>query len=132
MCPVGTDEEDDRDDSDGGMAVCDDGNDGDDDSDDDNSNVGREVCNDGSWDGDGDEDTCHHCLHSNEDERHTYFYNLLRGVAGSELVIREDMALAAIRAGSAEEFSPYEMQQLLRRCEEECEIMRSRGNIYFV
>ena len=76
--------------------------------------------------------TCHHCLHSNEDERHTYFYNLLRGVAGSELVIREDMALAAIRAGSAEEFSPYEMQQLLRRCEEECEIMRSRGNIYFV
>ena len=31
-----------------------------------------------------------------------------------------------------QEFSPYEMQQLLRRCEEECEIMRSRGNIYFV
>ena len=58
--------------------------------------------------------------------------NLLRGVAGSELVIREDMALAAIRAGSAEEFSLDEMQQLLRRCEEECEIMRSRGNIYFV
>ena len=76
------------------------------------------------------DDSCHHCLHSNEDERHTVFYNLLRGVAGSELVIREDMALATIRAGSAEEFSPYEMQQLLRRCEEECEIMRSRGNIY--
>ena len=75
------------------------------------------LCDDGSWDGDGDEDTCHHCLHSNEDERHTYFYNLLRGVAGSELVIREDMALAAIRAGSAEEFSPDEMQQLLRRCD---------------
>ena len=56
----------------------------------------------------------------------------MRGIAGGELVIREDMALAAIRAGSAEEFSPYEMQQLLRRCEEECEIMRSRGNIYFV
>ena len=56
----------------------------------------------------------------------------LRGVAGSELVIREDMALASISAGSAVEFSLDEMQQLLRRCVEECEIMRSRGNIYFV
>ena len=69
-------------------------------------------------------------LHS--DDRHVIFYNLLRGVAGGELVIREDMALASISAGSAVEFSPDEMQQLLRRCEEECEIMRSRGNIYFV
>ena len=60
------------------------------------------------------------------------FYNLLRGVAGGELVIREDMALASISAGSVVEFSPDEMQQLLRRCVEEGEIMRSRGNIYFV
>ena len=51
---------------------------------------------------------------------------------GGELVIREDMALASISAGSAVEFSLDEMQQLLRRCVEECEIMRSRGNIYFV
>ena len=77
-------------------------------------------------------DTCHHCLHSSQDERHTYFYNLLRGVAGSELVIREDMALAAIRAGSAVEFSPEEMEQHLQRCVDELRIMRSRGNVYFV
>ena len=67
-----------------------------------------------------------------DDDRHDVFYNLLRGVAGGELVIREDMALASISAGSAVEFSLDEMQQLLRRCVEECEIMRSRGNIYFV
>lgn len=53
-------------------------------------------------------------------------------LAGSEPLVREDVAMQAVIAGSAVEFSPDEMQQLLQRCVEELCIMRSRGNIYFV
>ena len=47
-------------------------------------------------------------------------------------MIREDVALRAVNAGSAVEFSPDEMEQLLQRCVADLRIMRSRGNVYFV
>ena len=47
-------------------------------------------------------------------------------------MVREDVALRAVNAGSAVEFSPEEMEQHLQRCVKELRIMRSRGNVYFV
>ena len=39
--------------------------------------------------------------------------------------------MQAIHAGSALTFSPREVERHLQHAEEECRIMRSRGNIYF-
>ena len=47
-------------------------------------------------------------------------------------MVREDIAMQALRAGSALTFSPREVERHLQRAVEECSIMRSRGNIYFV
>ena len=98
------------------------------------SDDGRNDNDDGGWSGEGNDDERHHCLHSNYDNRCTgrYFFDLLRGAALSEPMIREDVALRAVNAGSAVEFSPDEMEQLLQRCVADLRIMRSRGNVYFV
>ena len=47
-------------------------------------------------------------------------------------MLREDVAMRAIREGSLVEFSPDEVERHLQRAVEELRIMRSRGNIYFV
>ena len=90
------------------------------------------VCSSLRWSGEGNGDRSHHCLHSNYDDRYRYFYGLLRGAALSEPMVREDVALRAVTAGSAVEFSPEEMEQHLQRCVDELRIQRSRGNVYFV
>ena len=53
-------------------------------------------------------------------------------LTGSEPLVREDVAMQAVIAGSSVEFSPDEMEQLLQRCVADLRIMRSRGNVYFV
>ena len=96
------------------------------------SDDGRNDNDDGGWSGEGDGDSRHRCLHSNHGDRYIYLFDLLRGAALSEPMIREDVALRAVNAGSAMEFSPDEMEQLLQRCVADLRIMRSRGNVYFV
>ncbi len=124
---------------DDGRGVYDDGGRGGESNDDDSSDSGGGDSDDGTngnndvgWSGEGNGDRSHHCLHSNYDDRYRYFYGLLRGAALSEPMVREDVALRAVTAGSAVEFSPEEMEQHLQRCVDELRIMRSRGNVYFV
>ena len=93
---------------------------------------GGNVNDDGALGGDGDDDKAHHYLHSNADERYHAFFCVLRGVSLGEPMVREDIAMQAIHAGSALTFSPREVERHLQRAVEECSIMRSRGNIYFV
>ena len=52
--------------------------------------------------------------------------------ASSAGIVREDIAIRALHAGSVLTFSPQEVERHLQHAVEECKIMRSRGNIYFV
>ena len=74
----------------------------------------------------------HHYLHSNAEERYHTFFGVLRGVSLGEPMVREDIAIRAVHAGSVLTFSPWEVERHLQHAVEECRIMRSRGNIYFV
>ena len=85
----------------------------------------------GASSGDGDDDKAHHYRHSNAEERYHAFFGVLRGVS-SETMVREDIAIRALHAGSVLTFSPQEVERHLQHAVEECKIMRSRGNIYFV
>ena len=54
------------------------------------------------------------------------------GIITLYAVVREDIAIRAVHAGSVLTFSPWEVERHLQHAVEECRIMRSRGNIYFV
>ena len=86
----------------------------------------------GALGGGGDVDNGHHYLHSNAEARYHTFFGVLRGVSLGEPMVREDIAIRAVHAGSVLTFSPWEVERHLQHAVEECRIMRSRGNIYFV
>ena len=71
------------------------------------------------------------CVFS-DDSRYEGFLSLLQGVALGEPVVCEAVAIRSIRTGSLVKFSTNEVERHLQRVVEECRIMRSRGNIYFM
>ena len=68
-------------------------------------------------------------LHSNVEGRYHTFFGVLRGVSLGEPMVREDIAIRAVHAGSVLTFSPWEVERR-ERCSRTARPRKSRPRRY--